>query len=115
MMSGFSLHFVVHHPQQIQLYGLSTQLLSKYYTGKHPEPNARWNNDLWLLTARKRKGAVMSALELGQKFYSLAVAKQTVNEYIVYQGWSYCTTKVIQIGADFNRISLSYCLYEMCD
>ena len=93
LLCGFSLHFVVHYPQQIQLYGLSTQLLSKYYTGKHSEPNARWHNDLWLLTASKRKGAAMSAVELGQKFSSIAVAKQTVNEYIVYQGWSYRTYK----------------------
>ena len=46
----------------------------------------------------------MSALELGQKFSSIAVAKQTVNEYIVHQGWSYRTYK-----SDPNRCWVVIC------
>ena len=52
----------------------------------------------WLLTACKKKGATMSALELGQKFSSIIITKQTVNKYIVYQRWSYRTYK-----SDLNR------------
>lgn len=35
----------------------------------------------------------MSSLEVGQKFLSVASAKQAVNEWIVNQGWSYRTYK----------------------
>ncbi len=53
-----------------------------------------------LLTASKKNFAIMSALELGQKFSSIIVAKQTVNEYIVYPEWSNHPDKKFQIIAN---------------
>lgn len=35
----------------------------------------------------------MSSLKVGQKFPSVASAKQAINKYIVNQGWSYRTYK----------------------
>lgn len=46
----------------------------------------------------------MSTLEFGQKFSLITTTKQTINKYIIYQGWSYYIYK-----SYFNRYWVIIC------